>query len=195
MARLRERLAKSAYQKGLTLTCDCAPALPALLGDQHLLGLALEALANNAVKFTESGAVQLRARLLDRNNNRLLLGFEVEDTGGGIAPERQHQLFGAFEQLDATTSRRFEGIGLGLAIASRLAKLLGGELTLDSTSGGGSVFRINLWLAAIDEQAVPAGSDAGRDWDATSTVLNQLKMELSQGNIVARKRFATCGLF
>lgn len=189
LARLQERLAKSAYQKGLALTCDSDPALPALLGDQHLLGLALEALVNNAVKFTESGTVQLRVRLLDRNNSRLLLSFEVEDTGGGIAPERQNQLFGAFEQLDATTSRRFEGIGLGLAIAARLAKLLGGELTLDSTPGGGSVFRISLWLAAVDAQAVPVGSGQSLDRDATSAALNQLKMELSQSNIVARKRF------
>lgn len=105
-------------------------------------------LVNNAVKFTETGHVHVNVypRLL---GNRMYIYFDVEDTGIGIAPEKQDQIFEAFNQVDAGTSRKFGGTGLGLAITKQLAHLLDGELTITSQPGKGSVFSL----------AVPSGLD------------------------------------
>ncbi|MBL0094353.1 MAG: response regulator [Piscinibacter sp.] len=102
--------------------------------------------AGNALKFTASGTVWLRARLLAEQGEALRLRFEVQDTGPGIAPEHQARLFQAFEQADGATNRQFGGTGLGLAITRRLAQLMGGEAGVHSTLGAGSRFWFEVWL-------------------------------------------------
>jgi len=105
-------------------------------------------LVNNAVKFTEKGHVYLNVSLEDRDNQPYIR-FDVEDTGIGIPPDKQKNIFESFVQADGSTSRKFSGAGLGLAITKQLSELLGGELTLTSEEGKGSVFSI----------VIPAGLD------------------------------------
>jgi len=115
-----------------------------LRGDATRLRQALLNYASNAVKFTEQGTVTLRAELLEEQGDALLVRFEVQDTGIGIAPEKIAGLWGAFEQADASTTRQYGGTGLGLAIARRLAALMGGQAGVDSVPGRGSSF----WFTA-----------------------------------------------
>ncbi len=115
-----------------------------LRGDATRLRQALLNYAGNAVKFTERGRIVLRARLLEEARDTLRVRFEVEDTGIGIAAEKLPQIFEAFEQADASTTRKYGGSGLGLAITRRLAGLMGGDAGADSVPGQGSCF----WFTA-----------------------------------------------
>jgi signal transduction histidine kinase/DNA-binding response OmpR family regulator/HPt (histidine-containing phosphotransfer) domain-containing protein len=134
-----------ARDKGLELVVDIAPELPRWLrGDPTRLTQALLNYAGNAVKFTETGAITLRVVLLEENEAELLLRFEVRDTGIGIPDDALARLFQAFEQVDSSTTRRFGGTGLGLAITRSLAKLMQGEVGVESQPGRGSVF----WFSA-----------------------------------------------
>ena len=135
----------AACAKNLQLNVVCDDDVPAwLYGDPTRLRQALLNYASNAVKFSSSGAVTLRASLLTPPDDELLVRFEVEDSGIGVAPEVSQRLFNVFEQADASTSRSFGGTGLGLAITRRLAELMGGEAGMESTPGKGSRF----WFTA-----------------------------------------------
>jgi two-component system sensor histidine kinase/response regulator len=141
---VRSMIAGAAQAKGLAIEIDCDDVPRWLRGDQTRLCQALLNYAGNAVKFTERGKVVLRVRLLEEKGEDLLLRFEVVDTGIGIAPDELTRLFHAFEQVDASTSRRYGGTGLGLVITRRLADLMGGEVGADCTPGQGSTF----WFTA-----------------------------------------------
>jgi PAS domain S-box-containing protein len=130
-----------AEEKGLELLFEIASGTPALLqGDPLRLSQILNNLVGNAVKFTQQGSVWVKVEAQPQADESLLLGVQVRDTGVGIAPERQSQLFQAFSQADASTTRKYGGTGLGLAISKRLAELMGGEIGVDSVLGQGSVF-------------------------------------------------------
>jgi signal transduction histidine kinase/ActR/RegA family two-component response regulator len=149
-------LSDKALAKGLRLVID-AERLPAgLVGDPMRLTQALLNYAGNAVKFTESGTVTLRLRALDSEGERLLVRFEVEDTGPGIDAATCARLFQPFEQADSSTTRNFGGSGLGLAITRRLAELMDGEAGVDSVPGRGSRF----WFTARLHRDVAAAEAA-----------------------------------
>jgi len=135
---------EAARAKGLTVSVECDNVPEWLRGDSTRLRQAILNYAGNAVKFTDSGSVTIRAALVDESGDDLLLRFEVIDTGIGINPEKQAHLFKAFEQADVSTTRTHGGTGLGLAITRRLAQLMGGECGFESTPGSGSAF----WLTA-----------------------------------------------
>jgi CheY-like chemotaxis protein/HPt (histidine-containing phosphotransfer) domain-containing protein len=122
-----------------------------LRGDPTRLSQALINLLGNAVKFTESGWVQLRGELLGEYRDRLHVRFEVQDTGEGIEPEQQGRLFNAFEQADRSTTRRHGGSGLGLALTRHLVTLMGGEVGMQSSPGQGSTFWFTAWLGRAAE--------------------------------------------
>lgn len=115
-----------------------------LHGDVTRLRQALLNYMSNAVKFTERGAITLRARLLEEDVDSVLVRFEVQDSGIGISKEKIGNLFDAFEQADASTTRKYGGTGLGLSITRRLAELMGGSAGAESELGKGSTF----WFTA-----------------------------------------------
>jgi signal transduction histidine kinase/DNA-binding response OmpR family regulator/HPt (histidine-containing phosphotransfer) domain-containing protein len=143
--------APRAREKGLELIVDVpepsAGGPPAaILGDVTRLRQILINLVNNAVKFTEHGAVSVLGRLAGPADAQglLLLEFSVTDTGIGIPPERVGALFEAFTQVDVSTTRKYGGTGLGLAICKRLVELMGGDITVKSELGKGSTFAFSV---------------------------------------------------
>ena len=154
MQRTLDMVADAAARKGLELLLDTDGLPDQMRGDPKHLTQALINLLANAVKFTERGWIRLRGELAAVDGDRLLVRFEVRDTGIGIAPEVQSRLFQIFEQADVSTGRRFGGTGLGLALTRHLARLMGGEVGVESAPGQGSTFWFTCWLGAADARAV-----------------------------------------
>jgi signal transduction histidine kinase len=130
-----------AAEKKLALEVDVAADLPRGRGDERRLTQVLMNLVGNAIKFTDAGAVSIRAKLAD---GRFLVA--VSDTGPGIAPEHQARIFEEFQQVDSSSTRKKGGTGLGLAIARRIVELHGGRIWVDSTVGQGTTFYFTLPL-------------------------------------------------
>jgi len=158
---VRSLVAGQAQAKGLALTLDAGSVPTWLRGDSTRLRQALLNYAANAIKFTERGSIALRAQLLEDDGERLLVRFEVADTGIGIAAGKVAGLFQAFEQADASTTRQYGGTGLGLAITRKLAELMDGEAGVQSEVGKGSTFWFTARLARGHgiEPAAPAGGE------------------------------------
>src|SRR5205823_10398610 len=137
-----------AEARQLSFTVEVDPALGrSILTDSKRLQQILKNLLSNAFKFTERGGVSLSvssAELRARPEASPIIAFEVSDTGIGIPPEKQKLIFEAFQQADASTSRKYGGTGLGLAISRELANLLGGEIQVRSAAGAGSAFTLYL---------------------------------------------------
>ncbi|MGE5491386.1 MAG: PAS domain S-box protein [Actinomycetota bacterium] len=153
-------IGEAARNKGLELRFENDGAPPWLWGDVTRLRQALLNYAGNAVKFTSSGSIVIRARLLGRQDDRCQVRFEVEDTGIGIPPESIPNLFQAFAQADVSTTRQYGGTGLGLAITRRLAEMMEGETGVDSVVGKGSAFWFTAWLRhghPIHSESLKAG--------------------------------------
>jgi signal transduction histidine kinase/CheY-like chemotaxis protein len=152
---LREQVERSfrqiARDKGLAFRVSMGKGLPAAIRtDTKRLRQILHNLLSNAFKFTEHGEVTLkisraaRGRTRRRTDAAEVLTFAVADTGIGIAKDKQNVIFDAFRQSDGTTARRFGGTGLGLTISADLARLLGGEILVESSPGKGSTFALRL---------------------------------------------------
>jgi PAS domain S-box-containing protein len=134
-------MAVRAEEKRLELICAVAPGVPSRLkGDPGRLRQVLVNLTGNAIKFTSTGEVAVRATLVQESEADVVLRFSVRDTGIGIPPDALGRLFNKFTQVDASTTRRFGGTGLGLAIAKQLTELMGGTITVQSEAGRGSEF-------------------------------------------------------
>ncbi|MGW2830890.1 HAMP domain-containing protein [Streptomyces sp. NPDC001286] len=154
-------------QKSLEFTVATAPGTPAdLLTDDSRLRQILRNLLSNAVKFTEQGGVELRIEpAADRevppgvHRGGPVVAFRVKDTGIGIPQQQLETIFGAFQQADGTTSRKYGGTGLGLSITREIAHLLGGAVSVDSTPGQGSTFTLYLPVARADFEEL---ADGGR---------------------------------
>jgi two-component system sensor histidine kinase/response regulator len=138
-------IANKAAEKDLEIVLDVAADVPInVIGDSLRLGQVLINYANNAVKFTERGEIDLIVRVREKDDDCVKLWFGVRDTGIGLTPEQIATLFSAFTQADASTTRKYGGTGLGLAISRQLAELMGGEVGVDSVPGQGSTF----WFTA-----------------------------------------------
>ncbi|QBR93679.1 ATP-binding protein [Nocardioides euryhalodurans] len=149
-------VASAAHRTGLELITVCDPDLPALVrGDPGRLRQVLLNLAANAVKFTESGDVVLRATRVPGGDDATWVRFEVSDTGIGIDDQTSERLFEAFSQADSSTTRMYGGTGLGLAICRQLVTLMGGEIGVDSTTGQGSRFWFTVPFSAAEAAVDP----------------------------------------
>jgi PAS domain S-box-containing protein len=134
-------LAHRADEKGLELACRVAPDVPDhVVGDAGRLRQVLLNLVGNAIKFTEQGEVVVDVAVDRLSGDEVALRFTITDTGIGIAPEQQWEIFGPFVQADASTTRRYGGTGLGLTISAQLVELMGGRVWIDSEVGKGSRF-------------------------------------------------------
>ena len=164
-------VAESARAKGLELVAYCRPEVPAALrGDVGRLRQILLNFATNAVKFTATGEVVLRASLdAESTDEQVVVRFAVVDTGVGVDPAMAERLFEPFSQADASTTRRYGGTGLGLAICRRLAQAMGGAVGVHSQPGSGSTFWLRLPLAPAND-ALPA-TPVGDHWLAGRRVL------------------------
>jgi signal transduction histidine kinase/CheY-like chemotaxis protein/HAMP domain-containing protein len=172
-----------AESRRLIFDLDVAPGTPrSLQTDAKRLQQVLKNLLSNAFKFTERGRVNLRVRAatsgwspgneaLDRA--RSVVALSVQDTGVGISPEKQQIVFEAFQQADGSTSRKYGGTGLGLAISREIARVLGGELKLESEVGKGSVFTLYLpevyvplkgGRSVLTNAGEPVASSSTSDW-------------------------------
>ncbi|HWJ95586.1 MAG TPA: PAS domain-containing protein, partial [Telluria sp.] len=154
----------NAWAKGVEPVFAVAPDVPpVLVGDSVRLGQVLLNLVSNAIKFTEQGEVVLSVRVLSREGDAVRLGFAVRDTGIGIAPDQQERMFEAFSQGDSSTSRKYGGAGLGLAICRRLVHLMGGRIRVSSALGLGATFSFDVGFpVAAGASALPAPGPALR---------------------------------
>jgi signal transduction histidine kinase/NO-binding membrane sensor protein with MHYT domain/ActR/RegA family two-component response regulator len=167
-----------AHAKGLQLITELCALPPNLAGDAVRLQQALLNYAGNAVKFTETGSITFRVKLLEEQAENVVLRFEIADTGIGVEPEALSRLFAAFEQADNTTTRKYGGTGLGLAITRRLARLMGGDAGAESTPGVGSTF----WLTVRLRKGQVAA--AAVDMSSLSAVETRLKEEYAGTRIL-----------
>jgi HAMP domain-containing protein/CheY-like chemotaxis protein len=156
-----------AESRSLSFNIQVDPTLRAITTDNKRLQQVLKNLLSNAFKFTEQGGVQLSINAVTDgwtaghpvlDHAPTVVAFEVSDTGIGIPPEKQRIIFEAFQQADASTSRKYGGTGLGLAISRELSNLLGGEIQLRSKPGVGSTFTLYLPLVYIGPAITNRGS-------------------------------------
>jgi signal transduction histidine kinase/DNA-binding response OmpR family regulator len=162
--------AQRAHQKGIELLLDIDPYLHRWArGDELRIRQVLMNLVSNALKFTASGHVLVRARGINPSETHVSLVIDVIDTGTGILPENQAAIFDAFVQEDGSTTRRFGGTGLGLAISRQLATLMGGDIKVVSQPGVGSTFSLSITLPAAP--AITSDSSQGLMLSPGSRVL------------------------
>jgi two-component system sensor histidine kinase/response regulator len=162
MRNIETQLGEAAAAKGLRLDFEIAPDLARpLRGDPLRLEQVLLNFVGNAIKFSEHGSIEVRARAAGPGNAEadILVRFEVEDHGIGIEPQEMAQLFTSFHQADPSTTRRYGGTGLGLAISRQLAELMGGEAGAESEPGRGSTF----WFTARLGQGGGQGARGARN--------------------------------
>ncbi len=139
--------AQTANKKDLELLLSFAPGIPnGLVGDPHRLSQILLNLVSNAVKFTDSGEIEIRSTLAETTGNMVKLKFSVRDTGIGMDEEQLRRLFQPFTQADSSTTRKYGGTGLGLNISRRLAEMMGGQMWVESAPGRGSTFTFTAWF-------------------------------------------------
>ncbi|TQI78883.1 Hpt sensor hybrid histidine kinase [Serratia fonticola] len=140
-------LAPSAHEKGLELTLDVQNDVPEqVIGDSLRLQQVITNLLGNAIKFTETGNIDIRVELRNQLERQVELEVQIHDTGIGISERQQSQLFQAFRQADASISRRHGGTGLGLVITQKLVKEMGGDINFHSQLNRGSTFWFHITL-------------------------------------------------
>jgi len=163
-------LDERAHRKGLELICQVHPDVPdALLGDAGRLRQVLLNLVGNAIKFTSKGEVEIVVTCASdhtESTDKVIVRFTINDTGIGIAREKQAAIFRAFEQEDSSTTRKYGGTGLGLTIASQLVALMGGEITVDSEPGRGSTFGFEARFARASRLPSPSAAITTESPDA-----------------------------
>uniref|UniRef100_UPI0040565BF8 ATP-binding protein n=1 Tax=Candidatus Electronema sp. TaxID=2698783 RepID=UPI0040565BF8 len=176
---LRGVLGFKAAEKGLELVIETERGLPdSFRGDPLRLSQVLINLGNNAVKFTQQGRVLIRIELADLTGSKAALHFSVADTGIGMTPEQQRNLFQVFSQADSSITRRYGGTGLGLSISKRLVELMGGVIGVESVHGHGSIFSFVLPL----ELGKTAAPESLPEQNADAEQLRGLKALLAEDN-------------
>ncbi len=173
---IKEMFQHQAQSKGLRFTTFVEPRVPAVLVvDDHRLKQIINNLLSNAFKFTDEGEVSVRFEVLRRDDKEVLIKCHVKDSGMGIGEENQKQIFEKFTQIDTSQIRPFEGTGLGLAICRELTHLMGGEISVKSEWGQGSIFSFSF-VAGYDEDETIEPSEKKKK-DFIDLKLNVLHVE------------------
>ena len=187
---VRQILFSQATVKGLALTCTVAPDIPPVLrGDALRLRQVLLNLGGNAVKFTETGSIDIDVRSLQVSADSVRLRFAVRDTGIGIPAGKQTSIFEEFSQVDGSITRRFGGTGLGLTICSQLIQLMHGEIGVESQPAVGSTFWFTCRFDAASE--LPARQAVNATPGALAVPLSILVAEDNLVNQLVAKRLLT----
>ena len=156
MSGLSNLIAASSAGKNLYFFFQIPPDIPQnLVGDPTRLGQVLSNLLTNAFKFTEQGEIEVIVSLLEKNSSQARLRFAVRDTGIGITPDQQGQIFMDFSQADGSTTRKYGGTGLGLSISRKLVEMMGGKLEVESEPGRGSCFYFSAVFGISSEANEP----------------------------------------
>ena len=155
-----------AKKKGLELRIDIGDDVQEhLIGDSMRLRQILLNFTDNALKFTERGSVMVQVTAEAQRDGEQCLHFSIEDTGIGIAPEKQDMIFEGFAQADSSTTRTYGGTGLGLAIASQLVQKMRGKIWIDQYLGVGTTFHFTAWFRVAESSSktseIVAGECAG----------------------------------
>lgn len=158
--RLRQLFLSKAVERGLNIDLDIAPGLPRLLNyDPVRVRQCVGNLLSNAIKFTERGKVSVKVGSQEVEPGRWMITIAVTDTGIGMTRGVMDKLFSTFTQADATISRRFGGSGLGLAITRQLARLMGGDVVVESEPGRGSTFTLTFKADAANDAAIARSNE------------------------------------
>jgi CheY-like chemotaxis protein/nitrogen-specific signal transduction histidine kinase len=161
-----QAISLQAFRKGLELTCDIdSRVLDVLVGDPVRLRQVLLNLVGNAIKFTETGEVDVTVDVERQDEDQVCLHFAVRDTGVGIAEDRLQHVFDAFAQADSSTTRKYGGTGLGLSISRRLIELMGGHVWVESRVGQGSTFHFTASFMRGHESLLPQSARPGASVD------------------------------
>lgn len=197
----RAQAAAEAAAKGLEFIAEYLhdshepPGVPDMLhADARRIGQMLAHLLSNGIKFTDHGRVILRASVVPGSMQQLQLHLEIEDTGCGIAASDIERLYRPFEQLDGSSTRTHGGAGLGLALCQRMARLMGGEISVESTPGQGSTFRLDIPVRqALSSRATdstepnslspPPSASMSVDWHAVREKLTALRPLIAEDDI------------
>lgn len=155
----------------LELICDIDQNIPcALNGDMGRIRQIITNLVNNSIKYTEKGHVKFSVRILQQNQDKVLLYYEVEDTGIGIRKEDQKVMFDSFQRVDMKNNRRIEGTGLGLTISKNFVNMMGGTIGVESEYGKGSTFYFQIEQGIVD-----------------ATPISQINYDLRQNSIIDKE--------
>lgn len=180
-------LSVNTNDKNLEILYAINPDVPvALNGDPLRLQQILMNIAGNAIKFTQSGEIILSVQLKEKQEDKICLDFAVSDTGIGMSEEQLKHVFEAFTQADSSTTRLFGGTGLGLAISHKLATLMGGDLTVESEPGKGSVFRFTALLGTAKQPVLTSKA-------AVAVLPTNMKVLAVDDNASAREIFTSVG--
>ena len=185
---------QTASRKGIRLGYKVLPGVPEYIkSDSTRLRQVLVNLVSNSLKFTQKGSVQVEVRLKGQRKNGLNINenfeleFEVRDTGIGIAKEKQETIFDSFQQVDSSVSRRFGGVGLGLAITKKLLELMRGNIKVESEEGMGSIFSFFITTKKVlpDPQLHgPNGNRVSHGFNETLGKKYPIRIMVAEDNLI-----------
>jgi PAS domain S-box-containing protein len=154
-------LAMRSDEKGLELLCEVAPEVPEMVrGDSSRLRQIVVNLVGNAIKFTDTGEIAVKVELESKEGTDCICRFTVADTGIGIPENKRESIFEPFSQADTSTTRKYGGTGLGLTISTRLVRMMGGKIWMESEIGRGSQFHFTVRLGGADAKEIKLGTIA-----------------------------------
>ncbi len=170
-----------ADEKNLELLLEIDESLPEyVMIDSLRFNQVMMNLLSNAIKFTERGYVKLKVAVTHRHRDQVKVKFSIEDTGIGIATDRLSKIFESFEQAEEDTTIKYGGTGLGLTIVKKLVELKGGELTVSSQIGKGSIFNVSNWFAVTSEPVNNSQAEIPKKLDS----FNHIHVLVAEDNLV-----------
>lgn len=187
-----EVLRYSAEQNKTQLTLNLDPKTPEwLMGDPVRFRQILTNLLSNAIKFSQKGKVEIFSQIVNKTMNRVSMKFAVRDNGIGIEKAAMQKIFEVFSQADNSTTRKFGGTGLGLSICSRLVKLMGGDISVESELAKGSVFSFTVQFSALNQGALPVYDKSDLTWPSPGNQIHakSARILIAEDNLINQKVF------